>query len=220
MKKAIFFDMDGVLVDSVEGNFLSWQKVLSEIGLNVSLEELKLYEGMKSEVMIQEIAMMYNFEISLDEILLLQKEKRIMQKNFFSIEPYPITEKLIYLKELGFKMYIVSGSPRERVLDGVSNFFPGIFEDFISACDVSLGKPHPEPYLRAFELTGYEIDECIVVENAPLGIKAGKNGGFEVIAIGSTLHRDHLSEADYYVDNHLELFNLLEEKIKVQNLLN
>ncbi|MEC8221096.1 MAG: HAD hydrolase-like protein, partial [Nanoarchaeota archaeon] len=76
MKKALFFDMDGVLVDSIEGNFTAWKKVLKEVGIYASMRELMLYEGMKSELMVQELAATHMVELSLGEIMQLQKQKR------------------------------------------------------------------------------------------------------------------------------------------------
>jgi beta-phosphoglucomutase len=219
MKKAIFFDMDGVLVDSVEGNFSAWQKVLLEFGIRATMEELMLYEGMKSEVMVQEIAASHMVEISLGEIMQLQREKRQIQSECYSIEPYPVFEKLLSLKEMEIKLYVVSGSPRERVLSCVQNFFPGIFDNVISACDVTLGKPHPEPFLRAQDFSGFETEECLVIENAPLGIDSSLKAGIEVIAIGTTLDQHHLSKAHHFVENHKELFDLIEVQLLNKELL-
>lgn len=213
MLKAIFFDLDGVLLDSVEGHFYSWQKILSEFGENVSLHELKLFEGMKSEEMVQEILIKRGVNVSVELILGLQRKKRIYHKANFQAEPFQIYEKLLNLKEMGLKLYVVSGSPKSWVEVHINNFFDGIFDGFISSCDVSLGKPHPQPYLKAFELSGCDIENCLVVENAPLGIRSGKNGGFKVIGIGTSLSKKDLSQADYFVKNHNELFNFIEKNI-------
>ena len=209
MKKALFFDMDGVLVNSVEGNFSAWQKVLLDVGIYASMEELMLYEGMKSELMVQELAAIHMVELSLGEIMQLQREKRSIQRECYSIEPYPVFEMLLSLKEEGIKLYIVSGSPRDRVLECVERFFPGIFDNIVSACDVALGKPHPEPFLRAQDFSGFEANECLIIENAPMGIESGLKAGIDVIAIGTTLNQEHLSRAHHFVENHKELFELL-----------
>ncbi len=219
MKKALFFDMDGVLVDSIEGNFTAWKKVLEDTGINASMRELMLYEGMKSEIMVQELASTHMVELSLGEIMQLQREKRELQKSFFVIEPYPIFEQLLTLKEKGLHLSVVSGSPRTRVLECIEKFFPGIFDNVISACDVSLGKPHPEPFLKAQQFSGFETEECMVIENAPMGIESALKGGFDVIAIGTTLQKEDLHRAHHYTENHKELFEQLEQLITSKELI-
>lgn len=219
MKKALFFDMDGVLVDSIEGNFTAWKKVLEEVGIYASMRELMLYEGMKSELMVQELAATHMVELSLGEIMQLQKQKRQLQKQYFVIESYPIFEQLLTLKEQGLHLSVVSGSPRERVLECVERFFPGIFDNVISACDVSLGKPHPEPFLKAQQFSGFEAHECMVIENAPMGIESALKGGFDVVAIGTTLQKEDLGKAHYYTENHKELFDQLAQLIVNKELI-
>ena len=139
------------------------KKVLKEVGIYASMRELMLYEGMKSELMVQELAATHMVELSLGEIMQLQKQKRQLQKQYFVIESYPIFEQLLTLKEQGLHLSVVSGSPRERVLECVERFFPGIFDNVISACDVSLGKPHPEPFLKAQQFSGFDTKQANII---------------------------------------------------------
>jgi sugar-phosphatase len=65
--------------------------------------------------------------------------------------------------------------------------------------DVARGKPAPDPYVRAAELLGYEPARCLVVEDAPAGIAAGKAAGATVLAVGSTHPSADLADADHHV---------------------
>ncbi len=66
-------------------------------------------------------------------------------------------------------------------------------------------KPAPEPYLKAVEMLGVPKEQCLVIENAPLGIRSAKSAGLRCIAIPTYLDRDSLKEADVIVDSHIEL---------------
>jgi sugar-phosphatase len=69
----------------------------------------------------------------------------------------------------------------------------------ITAGDVVNGKPHPEPYLKGAELLGVEPAECLVIEDAPAGIRSAHAGGMKVIALASTYPAAALGEADAVV---------------------
>ena len=71
------------------------------------------------------------------------------------------------------------------------------FDFILTGDEIERAKPDPEPYLTAARRIGLEPGECIVIENAPLGIEAAKAAGMQCIAVESTLKRDHLGSADY-----------------------
>jgi sugar-phosphatase len=70
----------------------------------------------------------------------------------------------------------------------------------ITADDVVNGKPHPEPYLKGGELLGVNPQQCLVVEDAPAGIKSAHTAGMKVIALASTYPASALNEADGVVE--------------------
>jgi len=69
-------------------------------------------------------------------------------------------------------------------------------EVLVTAEDVANGKPHPEPYLRAAKLLGVKAEECLVIEDAPAGIRSARAGGMKVVALASTYPASKLGEAD------------------------
>ena len=79
----------------------------------------------------------------------------------------------------------------------------------MSGDDSVRGKPHPDPYLNAATKLGVLPQECLVIENAPLGIKSAKRAGIYCIAICSTLDKSYLSEADKIVENIKDINNIL-----------
>ena len=89
-------------------------------------------------------------------------------------------------------------------------------EQLITAYDVTHGKPHPEPYLKAWERSGLDKEQCCVIENAPLGVRAGKAAGLKVYAVNTgILTPNDLLEAG--ADKVFNSMRELLEELKVEN---
>ena len=99
------------------------------------------------------------------------------------------------------------------LLDNLNNVLPAVFQRdrMITAFDVVHGKPDPEPYLKAWERSGLPKEQCVVIENAPLGIRSGKAAGLTVFAVNTgILTREDLSQADQVFDNMRDLLTFLQ----------
>ena len=83
----------------------------------------------------------------------------------------------------------------------------------VTSSDVSIGKPDPEPYLKAATSLNYAASDCVVVEDVPAGIRAGKAAGARVIALLTTAGRDELqgAGADWIVQNCAEIVATVDE---------
>ena len=102
------------------------------------------------------------------------------------------------------------------LLDSLNNVFPTIFQQdrMITAFDVVKGKPDPEPYLKAWERSGLQKEQCFVIENAPLGVRSGKAAGLTVYAVNTgILTREDLQQAgaDQVFDSMTELLDFLRQ---------
>jgi beta-phosphoglucomutase-like phosphatase (HAD superfamily) len=97
---------------------------------------------------------------------------------------------LNYLKVHGVQCWVVTGSGQRSLLENLNKTFPDIFSGIICAYDVTHGKPDPEPYLKAWERSGFKKEECAVVENAPLGVRAGKAAGLYTFAVNTGILPD------------------------------
>ena len=89
------------------------------------------------------------------------------------------------LERAGLRRVLVTGSSQATLLDNINHDYPGAFNagDRVTALDVRHGKPHPEPYLKGLEIAGVAPEEAIVIENAPLGVHAGKAAGIYTVAV-------------------------------------
>jgi beta-phosphoglucomutase-like phosphatase (HAD superfamily) len=76
-----------------------------------------------------------------------------------------------------------------------------LFDYILTSEDIENGKPSPDPYLKAQEALNVSPSECLVVENAPLGIASAKSAGMKVVALTSTVSEDYLRDADWIISN-------------------
>lgn len=185
-KKAALIDMDGVLYDSMPRHAKAWRETMLEEGLDIPQEEFFLYEGMTGPATINLLMEREKgVTLSMDECktIYARKAERFKAQG----EPVPMPgakEKIAALQKEGLVTVLVTGSAQNTLLDRLDRDYPGVFppERRVTALDVTNGKPHPEPYLRGLEKAGVEASEAIVIENAPLGVRAGKAAGILTVA--------------------------------------
>jgi beta-phosphoglucomutase len=111
----------------------------------------------------------------------------------------------------GFKTAIATGTSLTNLQHVVEPELLQRFQALVYEGEYLRGKPYPDPFLVAAEKLGVSAHECLVVENAPLGIQAAKAAGMVCAAITTTLGREHLQKADVIVESHIELLNYLEK---------
>lgn len=187
--KAIFFDMDGVLFDSMPYHATAWVKAMTDIGIPFTEHEAYMNEGRTGHSTIDgAFNREWNRNATEDE---KQQIYKIKSKYFEAYPPSPVmpfsAELLSKIKEQGLRIFLVTGSGQPSLLDRLQVFFPGVFarENMVTAFDVKLGKPHPEPYLMALQKAGLEAHEAVVVENAPLGVESATAAGIYTIAVNT-----------------------------------
>ena len=186
--KAALIDMDGVLYDSMPFHAGAWHRLFTELGVTTSNpDEYYLYEGMTGT---DTIGMILKRELNKDtteeERKALYARKSDLFRNCGEKRLMPgAADMLQALKEAGFTTVLVTGSAQGSLLDSINEDYPGFFpkERMVTARDVKNGKPHPEPYLRGLEKAGATPSQAIVIENAPLGVRAGKAAGCFTIAV-------------------------------------
>ena len=123
-----------------------------------------------------------------------------------------VEEVLRYVEACGDQIWVVTGSGMRSLLDNLNTVLPPVFqrERMITAFDVVKGKPDPEPYLKAWERSGLNKEQCVVIENAPLGVRSGKAAGLTVYAVNTgILTREDLEQAGADL-----VFNTMEELLE------
>ena len=187
--KAVLFDMDGVLFNSMPNHAESWHKVMLRFGFGLSRDEAYMHEGRTGASTINIVSRRERgHDATEEEIKRIYQTKSDIFNQLPKADPMPgAFEVLKKIKEAGLTPMVVTGSGQLSLLDKLNHYFPGIFqrELMVTAFDVKYGKPNPEPYLMALQKAGIQANEAVVIENAPLGVRAGVAAGIFTIAVNT-----------------------------------
>lgn len=218
--KAYFFDMDGVLFDSMPNHAIAWEEVMKQHQLPFTAYDCYLNEGRTGESVIREAMWTArNRDATPDEIATIYAEKSayftmLEQKSGGTPAISGVADVLQYIQSRGHQIWVVTGSGMRSLLDNLNAVLPPVFQRdrMITAFDVVKGKPDPEPYLKAWERSGLAKEQCVVIENAPLGVRSAKAAGLTVYAVNTgILTREDLLQAgaDKVFDSMQELLEEL-----------
>jgi len=196
--KGVLFDLDGVLLKSMEQHLEAWKDSFRHFKVTITEEEFYQLEGRGVQSVVETLVDRHNIDPRYKDQIVQHKIK--YYNNIFK----PIFYNGIFtflddLKKREIKMAVVTGGMRDRVDEIIKDHFREYFSASITSDDVENTKPYPEPYLKGAATLGLDPSECVVIENAPLGIKAGKEAGMFVIAISTTMDKFFLKEADHIV---------------------
>ena len=195
--KAVLFDMDGVIYDSMSNHSVSWHDSMVHFGLDMPYEGAYQYEGMRGVETIKVLAReQWQRELSDDEAKEMYAYKAELFARQCQLTPAQIMPGIKTLmqqiKEDGLKICVVTGSAQHALLDKLLIDFEGLLTEelIVTAFDVRHGKPNPEPYLIGMRKCGVEPWQAIVVENAPLGVRAAVAARCFTIAVNTGLLPD------------------------------
>ncbi|MFA5099804.1 MAG: HAD family phosphatase [Candidatus Omnitrophota bacterium] len=210
--KAIIFDMDGVIVDSMPYHYLAWYEALRPYGVRVSCFEVYRREGERWDRSLKDFLRMGNLKPTAG---LMKKvfaaRQKIFKKYFKRFIFKGVEDFLTCLKGKGYRLGLVTGTPHAQVVRILPASIRNLFECVVAGDQVRNGKPHPEPYLKAVGLLNLAVHECVVVENAPYGIESAKRAGMFCIAVTTSLPAVYLSKADCIVDRLEEIPAFVEK---------
>jgi len=189
--KAVLFDMDGVLYDSMPYHAIAWEQSMKQFGIRMSKEDAYLTEGQKGIDTIKQMMREQQNRIIDDEQAMAMYEEKARIFHQLAQQPriFDGVHRLMQcITDSGMKCIVVTGSAQRLLIDRLTkDFAPYITPDHIvTAFDVAHGKPAPDPYLAGLKRAGNLLPcEAIVVENAPLGVKAGVAARIFTIAVNS-----------------------------------
>lgn len=188
--KAVLFDMDGVLYDSMPFHAIAWQESMKKFGIHMTTADAYATEGARGIDTIRLfVKQQQGKDISLEEAQRMYDEKTRL---FHAMPEAPIFDGVFSIMEKiqrsGMTVNVVTGSGQRPLIERLlHDFGQYLDEDHITtAYDVKRGKPYPDPYLTGLRKAGnLQPNEGIVVENAPLGVRAGVSAGIFTVAINS-----------------------------------
>ena len=206
-RRAVIFDMDGVLVDSYDAHFRSWQRLGAEHGLTMSDEQ---FAGTFGRTSADIIKYLWPGQCSDDDVAVWDDRKEALYREILT-EHFPAmdgaSELLTALHEAGYAMAIGSSGPPKNV-QLVLDSLPGAehITASVTGKDVTRGKPDPQVFLIAAEKLGVQPIRCAVLEDAPAGVEAARRANMAAVALTGTADRETLgADADMVVESLREL---------------
>lgn len=184
--KAIFFDMDGVLIEAKDWHYEALNKALNLFGMEISrYDHLVTYDGLPTKMKLQMLTKERGLPKGLHVFINDMKQLYTMEIVQTECKPRFYHEyALSKLKRDGYKMAVCSNSIRNSVEVMISKAALSDYVDFfISNQDVTKGKPDPEMYLKAINKLKLKPRECMIVEDNENGIKAAKASGANVMIV-------------------------------------
>ena len=209
--KAVIFDMDGVITNTMPDHFTAWQKTMADAGIEVSELEIYSREGQRGLTSLEEIYASNNLPFDPEEgkVLLQKKEdlfKQITKTRF-------IAGSRTFLKHLAkneITMALVTGTSHHEMREILPEDLQSLFQVVVTGCQVKNGKPNPEPYRTALQRLDLRADDAVVIENAPFGIQSARQAGLRCLALETSLPKEHLFEADQVFSSIKELRESVE----------
>jgi HAD superfamily hydrolase (TIGR01509 family) len=205
LKKAVVFDMDGVLVDSEQFYFKRRMKFFDELKIEPATRKIQDFVGLSNDMI---------WEMMIPE----DKEKRkILKEKYFNYSKehevyFPevlkssVKEVFSKLKDKNIKIAIASSSEKDEILRMTKECELDSYVDFvISGEECTKSKPDPEVYIKAVKVLGLLPTEALAVEDSILGIRAAKLAGLNVAALVPRDYHMDQSEADYRINDLVEL---------------
>ncbi len=211
--KAVIFDLDGTLVDSMWVWTAIDEDYIRKYHLNPPEDFHEAMEGMSYTETAQYFLKIFpELPHTVEEI---KKEWYDMSVDKYTKEVTlkpGVKEFLEMLKEKGIRTGIATSNDRKLVEEFLkARQITHLFDTICTSCEVNKGKPAPDVYLKAARQLGAEPSACLVFEDVPMGILAGKNAGMRVCAVDDWFSRPQDAKkrklADYFIHSYEDITN-------------
>ncbi len=188
--KAVLFDMDGVLYDSMPNHAVAWQESMKQFGIHMTAADAYATEGARGiDTIRMFVKEQQDKDITLEEAQKMYDVKTEIFHTMPIAKIFPgVIEIMQKIKDAGMQIGVVTGSGQRPLIQRLLNDFGDYLDEnhIVTAYDVKRGKPNPDPYLMGLQkANNLQPWEGIVVENAPLGVKAGVAANIFTVAINS-----------------------------------
>lgn len=214
MIRAILFDFDGVLVDSVEAHIQAWKAVVDDLGIKVDPLQIRLNEGSPAFQIIRRLAEKSGVQLSEERAKQLAREKsRVFQQQNAAVLFPDVATVLDTVRESGLRCGLVTGTTAGNLHTVLPNSILDRFEAVVTESDTLRGKPFPDPFLEGARRLNTLNSECMAVENAPLGIQAARAANMLCVALTTTLPAIYLKDADTILSSHEDFLQFLQERM-------
>ena len=187
--KAVLFDMDGVIYNSMPRHAIAWQQAMASFGIRMTEADAYATEGARGiDTIRQMVSRQRGEDITLEQAQAMYDEKT---RRFHLMGEAPLMEGINELLRIihchGLTIGVVTGSGQRPLINRLLTDFGAYLDEqhIVTAYDVSRGKPAPDPYIMGMQKAGTEPWQTVVVENAPLGVSAGTAAKAFTIAVNT-----------------------------------
>jgi beta-phosphoglucomutase family hydrolase len=211
-RKAVLCDMDGVISDTYSFHFAAWREIFAKRGIEFTTQDFANLFGARNDLIVGSVM---GKQLSEKDVrrMLQEKEEAFRRRAAGLIKPFPGVVRLLNALRKGhFGLALVSSGPTENIDFVLSELgLAGAFSCIVSGHELSESKPGPQIYLFAAEKLRVTADDCVVIEDSPIGVKAAKSAGMKCLAVANSHPRENLQEADKLVDSleNVDLITLL-----------
>ena len=205
--KAAIFDLDGTLIDNNPYHLKSWLQYLKDQNREISEEEYKAkVNGRTNKDVIEYI---YGREMDDAEAMVYALEKEAIYRQLYQPHIVPVPGLLALLQKLkdnNIPLAIATSGIQVNI-DFMFDNIPirQYFDVVVNSSHITKGKPDPEIYIRAAQLLNVDLQNCLVFEDAVVGINSAKAAGMKVIGVLTTHSAEELAGADALIKDYTEL---------------
>jgi beta-phosphoglucomutase family hydrolase len=187
MIQALIFDCDGTLTDSMPLHFVAWRQTMRQFGIEFTEDRFYELGGIPSDKIIQMLA--DESQLPLDVVAVTQEKEQVFLDSLHLLEEIAAITSIVRANKGKLPMAVASGGFRDIVAKQIAHIgLEGWFDTMVTAEDTTRHKPEPDVFLEAARRLGVAPANCLVYEDADLGIEAARRAGMQWVDV-RTLHR-------------------------------
>ncbi len=188
--QAVLFDLDGVLVDTARFHYLAWKRLADELGIVFNEKVNDGFRGVGRMECLEKLLGAFGKSVAMEEkVILAERKTAFYLERVMTLGPGDLFAGArglaMELRACGVRMGLVSASRNARLVVGLLGI-EGWFDAIVDGGEVARGKPDPEGFLRCARKLRVEAEQCVVVEDAEAGIRAGQGAGMMCVGIGGS----------------------------------